>query len=337
MVSIDDRQQILDTARELYLAAESITIDQIDANFYWRYCKPGLVERALESVLKINDEYLRLQNSGADKQAAYLAAIEQPREAWSDAAGLVPGFNNLLVENGNVAYSMRGAWFGLTTMTTQLGKQAQIRIVVQNSEWSGEQVETELVAHIRSRMSLEGHVKQFLEELAEQQVSSPPETYIKAEYFPAGEYSEDMPDFLDPHWNTKIPFLAPVVTLTVKLPLPFPGIISAFYEGEVRGRGWHELLYGKFNERGKRDVAIRTWAVALLNVSGLSVESAMQLVSQATGIEAVSETSFNRNRADIASVDKAGDRPQGRVPEAYYCITPRGLVRHKTPSSSRNV
>ncbi len=107
----------------------------------------------------------------------------------------------------------------------------------------------------------------------------------------------------------------PVVLVDLPLPLPPFSVIEAFYDGVVIGeKQWHLQLVGESNQQTV-EVAIRTWAIALLARSGMNVNKAIDLVADHTRNDSISQERFNQARRHL----------RARVPEAapYLFVSPR--------------
>lgn len=116
----------------------------------------------------------------------------------------------------------------------------------------------------------------------------------------------------------------PYVQVEVRLPLPPDGAIAREYDAIVREhRGWHRLLPGGTN-RQEKEVALRTWAVALLMAQGDRFLEAMRSVSLHTGLSEASQPRFGVDRQRLLD----------RVPEAEPYLFAREKV---TPAVANGV
>jgi len=117
----------------------------------------------------------------------------------------------------------------------------------------------------------------------------------------------------------------PYVQVEVHLPLPPKGTIAREYDAIVRAhRRWHQLLPGG-TSRQEKEVALRTWAVALLVAQGDRFPEAMRIVSMQAGVSEVSQARFGHDRQRLIE----------RVPEAEPYLfareKPEGAIAKGVP------
>lgn len=92
----------------------------------------------------------------------------------------------------------------------------------------------------------------------------------------------------------------PCVAVFMPLPLPPRGSVGREYDAVVRGQyRWHLELPGAGASRQDKEVAIRTWGVALLLGAGRQFGQAMRLVCEAGRLSEVSQTQFGVNRQHV--------------------------------------
>jgi hypothetical protein len=106
----------------------------------------------------------------------------------------------------------------------------------------------------------------------------------------------------------------PFISVTLSLPLPPEGVIAHMYDTIVREQHkWHLELPGSESKQEK-EVALRTWAVGLLQEGGDRFMDAMGAFASATGLIEVGQTRFGQDRARLLD----------RVPEAKPYLYARG-------------
>ena len=119
--------------------------------------------------------------------------------------------------------------------------------------------------------------------------------------------SEQFPDLGDSN-------LLPFIVVTVPDPLPPEGVIARAYDAIVREQHrWHLDLPGSGTKQ-EADVALRTWAIALLMAGGERFMDAQGEVELRTGHRGVTQTRFGQDRARLIE----------RVPEAEPYLYARG-------------
>lgn len=122
----------------------------------------------------------------------------------------------------------------------------------------------------------------------------------------------------------------PYVQVEVDLPLPPEGVVARDYDAVVRGaHAWHLRLPGS-GSRQEKEVALRTWAVALLMAGGARFGDAMHDVASRSGLQDVSQTRFGHDRQRLLE----------RVPEAvtYLAREPstRAVANRGQPAAVAN-
>jgi hypothetical protein len=303
-MSLSSVEDVLGSARRLWSGRESIDLDLVDGEFYWRYCRGDLVQQLEELLPTLDDEA-----SPVDRIAAvfdHLYAMEQeipgltswienrepprmrdPLVSWHHPGStVVPAFSGKMKPSGI------GAWLCMG---------------VRNSHWTGADVERAcrheakvFASHLYNRNLLVNG-----ESTADEMLVA-----VDFKFYGAGELTFTSDWWQIPSGDSRQVRVESSVTMCV-IAHPFPpeGVLAAMYDSIVRDHyAWHQRLYG-YQALGNQtvDVAIRTWAIGLLVGSGVKYRHAERAVAEALALAGILESSqFSVDRRNLTS----------RVPEA---------------------
>lgn len=295
MAIVADPKDILGVARELWQQRDGLQRDQVDGRFFWKFCRPELAERV--EVLLVDFE--RAEKAGT--------------ESVSIAEEVFRQVNMMKVENPSLwtalhepqSLTMRGAYFYHGDRSGPEGLAGRyIRAGITSADWSGDRVEREIRAYAE-RNDLNSKAAESARSFAGFSVR-----------FWLVEAGAPLADVSPGTFASRFRLLltSPVVAVDVTFPLPPEPVIALTYDTLViNEKQWHRLLAPLGNGQ-KVDVAIRTWATALLVATGRRLHLAMGDVDEALGTESPVERVYRRNLAELFK----------RVPEAMtFLQSPR--------------
>lgn len=307
----------------------TLTVDEIDGEFYWRRC---MFYRSLPLAylrLRVEAEsapdltygsagvvsFLRIQ---AQRGRTYLAALATAAEFFP-----YPVLRRLINDH---RVPMRAP---LVTRDAHQGTPFRYTIRVTSGAWRGADVEAALwdtVEHVE-RMGTErfrsgsGDAGLIFTDLPADDPTPEPRTGGHLPGDPSTVHVEFRlvsaapEEDAEPAWTRQVPY----VEVRIYLPLPPEGVLARQYDAVVRDRQqWHLALPGTTGAQDK-EVALRTWAVGLLISDRRSFASAMREVHEAVGIPEVSQACFTADRKRLLE----------RVPEARPYVYAR-----KAPDSA---
>lgn len=336
MVTIPDKLKVLEALKEIWPQRfdNGLEVDQIDAFFYWGVCRTGFGESVVDVIRKLDNEHPEwnaisdLREAGTQESLpltpderklaiAYLRDMHQMGQIELEAMMEIPNFPSWLL--GGRSMRMRDAVFardGLDCNSERTNGKYQldrVHLGVLAGSWTGERVELVL----RQRIALSRVEDPHWYERAEQDVnksiigkSNTRRVFFETSFHDKGDvfpYPLFQPGFRsnDGFMPRPVVLKTPLIAVSINYPLPREGIIATLYNASVvQTEGWNKLLIGKETEV-ERHTVIRTWATALLQVSGMTLRDAMREVENITE-ESTSDARFNANRLDLVA----------RVPEA---------------------
>jgi hypothetical protein len=272
------RERILALAKNLTDAIDSMTLEEIDGEFYWRICHGDLLEPVQRGMngLETVDEVERLLDQLPLHVVESLARDERVR--------MREAFRPLL--------------FTVEVPTKQIANYVpRVEIGIYSGDCKGDHLERLLVDWQR-RWNLTPRGSD-----SSSQISVNFEFILVTDLpHPELEFFEESSDHV------------PVVVVIIHLPLPSEGVIGHAYDLIVRKeRQWHLLLPGSGTKQEK-EVALRTWAIALLMAQGEHFMDANREIEARTGRFGVSQARFGQDRERLIE----------RVPEARPFLYVRG-------------
>ena len=322
--SVDRRARVLSLAADLTDDLDVTELDTIDGEFFWRCCHADL----LETVEALADGRPRPIGGRAPRDdVAHPDDDREQREVppgvfdylreglrfaddflalADEAASLYPGVVwRRLLEGERVAMRAAEAEVRTSLGRGRSGGEAQLHLRVFSGAWTGREVENEL--------------RRLADAQARRYVVEPEPSVGDIAVRLAFSFSKVVPVLNQPSDNGLHP--PPYVEVIAPLPLPPMGAIAREYDALVRQeRQWHLRLPGG-GSRQEKEVAIRTWAVALLAAAGERFGDAMVTVCRSAGLADVSQTRFNQDRQRLIE----------RVPEAkLYVFTTRTRLERDT-------
>jgi hypothetical protein len=284
--------RVLDVARHLCRTLETVSLETIDGEFYWRCGRPEFVT-VLEAARRVGppvpvEELATV--AGMRKHDAYVKF-----RAWAGRIVPLPVLD-ALVRDEPVAMRMPQV-----TLHEQLTPDGEdyvqwASILVYSGLWTGADVE-------RSVASAPTWRKAHNPGLGKDWVSVQVDFAFIEDTAQARRY-----------WRSVAPLRVPFIAMQVGMPLPPTGAIAREYDAIVRDmHGWHLRLPDAMASRQEKEVAVRTWAVGFLVAGGVTFGQAMPRVCGATGLIEVSQTRFGEDRK----------RLMVRVPEAAEILMQR--------------
>jgi hypothetical protein len=308
-------QRILDLAHDLHTHRDALTLDTIDGEFFWRGGHAPIAqsfETHATPPLPQPDHTSDL----VPQLAAFMRALRAQRDAWSaieaehpDNLLYVPWpVQDCLFEGRRVP--MRPASITTTIALDQFPDARVLRIQVRSGEWRGQDVEDAIASYLQ-------HDPLARDVVAPQATpssgSGEPAAMLQVAFQPHGDlsYAEEE------NWVFSGPAEYPYLQIVVPLPLPPLAAIARQYDYLVREHHrWHERLPGGIPNGQHKGVAIRTWAIGLLQATGMTFHRALWLVLEATGGEGCGQGRYNQDRQLLLK----------RVPEArpfVYAVRPK--------------
>jgi hypothetical protein len=297
--------RILGLLDDLAEDLNTVDLDTIDGEFYWKACRVDLLDRVADlcnsnltgSKPRDSSELLKTQDSMLGFLRQSLLQAHAVHKVETQAATLYPSSVwRRLIAGERVA--MRAAE---AEMIRSAGERQTLTVKVYSGAWSGADVEAEVFRQGpdwtqwldgKEEASAQSEVVSLSVEFSFSDEQSAPASE-------GGAYSRDC-----------------YVRVGIPLPGPPPGVISREYEALVRQqRAWHLRLLGG-GSRQDKEVALRTWAVGLLLADGTRFAEAMRLVSGRKEVGEVSQTRFGQDRQKLVE----------RVPEAKSFLFQRSTT-----------
>jgi hypothetical protein len=284
-------ERILTLTAALTKNIDSLTLDEIDGEYYWRICRDNMLgplidlgapfappgadgHTSFEEVTKYLFDNKELAN-------AYVTRVrpqfdEVPYHVWLrlwDPNPIPLRPSDIWAKDANTVLEVR----------------------VYSRAWSGVDLEAELAWRRNENPSWFG-------------LDAPDTVSIRM----------DVALVRDPQkggrFYTFSPYPIPVIEITLPFPLPSEGVAGRAYDAIVRDQQqWHLELPGGGTKQEK-EVALRTWAIGLLMAGGETFTEAQREVDSLTGRSGVSQTRFQQNRKQLVE----------RVPEAKPYLYARG-------------
>ncbi len=277
-------QRVLGTVERLVRDIDALDLDVIDGEFYWRCCRADLMPlvekvRAFGPPPCVEDLATLPGRIRHDEWVALLAEVERviPRPVLEALA------------HGD-AVGMRMPDVTWTEQAIPGGGTAQwATVLVSAATWTGDDVERHVrLANTWTHAPLPPG-------LGEGWTSVHLDLALIDDQARAATY-----------WRAAALLRVPFVAVRVVAPLPPSGAIAREYDAIVRDlHGWHLHLPGA-GSRQDKEVALRTWGVALLLGAGRRFGTAMRMVCEAGRLIEVSQTRFGVDRQRVLE----------RVPEA---------------------
>lgn len=311
----------IDLAEDL----ENVDLDEVDGEFYWRCCRTDLHVRLAElcsrrprpigarksqgEVAPHSDDDLEGLVEPSDPVAFLREGLRYANELLDLADRATEVFPSTvwprILDGERIA--MRAVSAEVHGPRTPGSLDHTLYLKVFSGAWTGEQVEDEIRRQVQK---------------GSRWLVLPPERAGTGVYVRVGfSLARD----LEAAGGETEAAGSPHVAICAELPLPPPGAIAREYDALVRReRQWHLLLPGG-GSRQDKEVAIRTWAVAMLMTEGMVFGDAMAEVHRVTGFGDVSQARFGQDRTRLLE----------RVPEAEpYLFARRTGVREA--ASARN-
>jgi hypothetical protein len=340
------QQRILTLTKNLYDDLESVTLNEVDGEFYWRICRDDLFDplsqlaasvaphvldagkrndRFDDTQLQEIDEY-RLWLSGLDDQTRdqvleWFKKDLKAKELFAIGRQFAQQLPDFVWEHFSThrRIPMRAP---LRFSFTERGHAIEIRVF--SRTLTGADLDEFILSHPRyfprdPDPSSWAALDEFEKQEREPQPVSKASLHID---FALVNPSEPSPE-LEPPARPDAP---PFINIRLSRPLPPPGVISSVYDGMVRDRySWHEELPGG-ESRQETHTAIWTWAVFLLMKERLSFYDARWSVEERMRAnpphQPPTRNWFEKSRAKLID----------RVPEAEKHLYPRQR-RSKRPRS----
>ncbi len=313
----DHRRQIRALLTDLAEDRAALDLDTVDGEFYWRICRTDLLaaveEHCAALTAPLRDYYGEPIREAPDeglavlrlelRRASHTTAIE------AKAAALYPrAVWRRLLTGERVAMRAAEVSVHCNLGNDGLAEEPVVRLNVYSGAWTGNDVEAEVRRQAPDPAMWAQHIRR---PDASARPYSPVEPVHLTIHFAFSDPARRSADVDDP-----APPLAPSVAVTIPFPLPPAGAIAREYDALVRDRlEWHRQLRGG-GTRQETEVALRTWAAALLVADGMRFGEAMSNVCQWAGLDEVSQTRFGQDRQRLVE----------RVPEAecyLYAREPR--------------
>ncbi len=311
-------RRVLSTVERLIGQLDALDLDVIDGEFFWRACHP--------SVLPLVDELRLIRDSGAvrylddkeedsDERAAILQntpatrwrpfadeaswhAYQRYSEVYKAAERIIPDrmVGEMIDQDLVTMYPPDIAIVHINRPQQRVDYGV---ILVHTGAWRGVDVEHG-IDRAADRVGL---------------LRPAPET-ATTHLLTVEMWLERDGDRANRILNRKGEPLPRVPCVAVFMPFPLPprGSVGREYDAVVRGlHEWHLQLPGAGASRQDKEVAIRTWGVALLLGAGRQFGQAMRLVCDKGRLSEVSQTRFGVDRQRIIA----------RVPEARAFLMQR--------------
>jgi hypothetical protein len=283
------RERILALATSLRAEVETLDLQEIDGEFYWRICRDDLLEPlrqiaascaprsdkgrlAIHEVVADLHEHGELSLSFFKRASAHIDAL--PSHVWS--------------------YLATGERIPLRPTRILFLPADALRLRIVSRSFSGERLELALARYgAQPRRDL-------APVLADQTSLHVDFALVREPPAPESPMGEE-------------PDIFPYIDVTIARPLPPRGIIGPVYDAIVRQqRQWHLELPGGETVQDK-EVAIRTWAIGLLMNERLSFGRALRVLESRWG------DLYLGQEADR----QARNRLMTRVPEVRLYLRPR--------------
>ena len=337
------RERILALAKNLIDDLESVSLAEIDGEFYWRICRSDLLgpledlaasigpnlggEQRSEQVDEAQQrEIVQFQDSALadprldDETRQFLIDWYKQRlrnqklqEVAPDIIDQLPRFVWNRFRN-----SQRLPWLEpLKIIFPEGGKTIDVRVYSQTVR--GAELDALLTFYYRSQpIPVSGSGPRGTEDapdrvMAEMQRIPGSSVSVHVD-FALGKEPPSPASLETPALLTARPY----IHVSLSRPLPPEGPIGSLYDAVVRNQQqWHLQLPGGESTQTK-EVAIRTWATGLLMYGGEHHVDAQREVCSQTGLGEVSQVSFWKDRNRILA----------RVPAAKPCLYSKGPYRN---------
>lgn len=299
------QERILRLARELFAEEQRLPLDTIDGEFYWRICQEPVAEllhtfqwppapvldetdRSPETF-RVRGEHLMARYEAwyafEQAHAALLAPVASPSMGYLLAGGRVP---------------MRPPLIWQERSYPRFPDTDVLVMHIHSGEWKGYHVAGAILRELDADPFLAAQQQKHLDERARRLEWETHEFHLFAKLHrdaasmtAAGRRDAGVTTF-------------PLIELALPLPLSDPTIVGVHYDLSVRSQRWHEVLPGGIPARQEKTVAIRTWAVGLLQASGMPFFDAMWEVAELSDQQPRSQTRYSKDRSHLLK----------RVPEA---------------------
>jgi hypothetical protein len=279
--------RILFLVRDLLANPDAMALDEIDGEFYWRLCRGEALDQMLPLIRRVAGE-TALENM--KPKEFILAHMGDPQRS----RGMLEGTNTMVYGLPQFVWSafVYGNKIPMRSPTEifLLKTKPMVMLRVFAPYIRGEDLESILDYFVAP------HHPEPEDPVSIWSRYTFHQTYI------VGQQSSD-------HQNSVVP---PHIEILASLPIP-PGFIGREYDAIVRQeRQWHLKLLGTETPQDKQ-VAIRTWGIALLMREGASFQRALRELESVMGSLDLSQEADRQAR----------NRLFERVPEARPCLRPR--------------
>lgn len=288
-----DRQQIiLSTFDDLLGRIDHITTTQVDSEMYWRCCFPEEYAKAYERKEAFELARSRLAGKGLNKIQEFEAILD----GWY-AEDRDPSVSRISIQDIHAGLQ---SWV--------LGEDLNVWPVY--ASYSGHsKTWINKGNHLPTDGSPDQHIDLWISDPSIRGAAA--ELMIRREAQAAyPTIRQEHPElwwslhvglsFVDGDPNHPDPIMRfPTIVLSVKVPLPSPGLIQDIFDRvAVDEKGWTSKLGGAADDQTPL-VALRAWAIGLLVGAGCSVKEATDMIVDRGGLAWVTSTRFNEDRATI--------------------------------------
>jgi hypothetical protein len=327
----DRRARLLDFAAELLEDLETVDLDTIDGEFYWRWCRVDLLEQLEQWRIAFPDT-LRSDTSATSDLAHEdnlltgwledeeifdylrqgLRFVRKFLDLEDAAADLYPGVVwRRLIAGERVA--MRAAEGEVRYHDFDDARSPLLSLKVFSGAWIGFQVDEEL-----ERMAMQA-TRWYPVDIRDMDAAVT--VHVTFRFVDEAQAPSET--------NGREPARFPYVLVETSLPLPPKATIAREYDALVRDAWqWHRQLPGS-DSRQDKEVALRTWTIGLLMRHDLTFNQALARVQERLDLEGISQTRFGQDRLRLVE----------RVPEArgFIFVTPQRLEQDTRASEGHAV
>ncbi|MFN8678794.1 MAG: hypothetical protein U0Z70_20615 [Thermomicrobiales bacterium] len=313
--------RILTLARALYAEKDALPLDTIDGEFYWRICQEP-VARLLEHYTEPLPPELGprpVPPAVFWERLQWLRAREQVWAAftYTHAALLEPVPDAVLhyLRLGD-RVPMRPPTVWMTEAHPLFPNTLVYVLEVHTGEWTGREVTKVL----EREMANDPFLASWQDIAADTVVARFGEEAILCQMTAFLHREKPRPGA---RWSDWRPKDFPCIDLVLPLPVPDASLVAQFYDLRVRHqRRWHEHLPGGRASNQQKHVAIRTWAIGLLQATGRTFHQALDAVLDLCEKDDLTQSCHGDDRRVLLQ----------RVPEARpYVFSRQPAPPHQRP------